>query len=180
MISRNSLGGVALASILTLLVASWLVGKEKDDGKAKENTQFAALKKLTGEWTGIAHHADSQPSEARVNYKITSSGSALMETLFCQSDHEMITMYYCHGDDLLLTHYCAAGNQPRMKAVKSDNAKKLDFKFLDGTNMDPAKDMHMHEVTIEFVDADHIKSEWKLYMDGKPAGSAQFDLKRKK
>jgi hypothetical protein len=58
--------------------------------------------------------------------------------------------------------------------------KKISFKFLDGTNIKADKDMHMHEAVIEFVDDDHIQSEWTTYDEGKQAGSAKFDLKRKK
>ena len=45
--------------------------------------------------------------------------------------------------------------------------------------MKPA-DMHMHSLVITFVDADHIRSVWSSQKDGKPAGSAVFELSRKK
>ncbi len=32
----------------------------------------------------------------------------------------MITMFHMDGDRLLMTHYCGAGNQPRMKLVASN------------------------------------------------------------
>jgi hypothetical protein len=53
-------------------------------------------------------------------------------------------------------------------------------KFLDGTNLDPAKDMHMHEAAIELIANDHIRSSWTSYNNGKPQMTAEFDLKRKK
>ena len=172
-----------VAAVFVLLSASVLefsplVG---DDAKSKAAaaSPLDAIKALAGEWTGKASHGDEK-FDATVSYRVTSGGSAVVETLFAGTPHEMITMYHMNGNDLLLTHYCAAQNQPRMRAAKSENAKKLEFKFLDGTNMDPAKDMHMHEASIELVDADHIKSEWVTFVQGKPAGSAKFDLHRKK
>ena len=47
-------------------------------------------------------------------------------------------------------------------------------------NLDPAKDMHMHEATIELVTDDHIRSTWTMYTGGKPDHSTTFDLQRKK
>ena len=39
-----------------------------------------------------------------------------------------------------MTHYCALGNQPRMKADPTAPANQLRFKFAGGCNIDPAKD----------------------------------------
>ncbi|MBI3461895.1 MAG: hypothetical protein HY000_02385, partial [Planctomycetes bacterium] len=134
-----------------------------------------------GEWSGKAKHVGEEGDEsfdAAISYRVTSAGSTVMETLFAGTEHEMVTMYHRHGNDLILTHYCAAGNQPRMKLEPNDDPKKLVFKFLDGTNLDSAKDMHMHEAVIEIVNDDHIRTAWTSYNKGKPSGTAKFDLKR--
>jgi hypothetical protein len=146
--------------------------------KASAQAQFEQLKKLAGEWSGKAGH-DGAEFDATVTYRVTSAGSTVMETLFGGTDHEMITMYHLNNDSLILTHYCALGNQPRMKAAISDDPKKMAFKFLDGTNLNPTKDPHMHEATIELVDNNHIRSAWTSYNEGKPMSTAKFDLKRK-
>ena len=146
----------------------------------KLTPRLELIKKLSGDWSGKASHGDGQV-DSKVTYRVTSAGSAVMETLFCGTDHEMITMYHADGDGLVLTHYCAVGNQPRMKAIPSNDPKKIEFKFLDGTNLDAAKDMHMHELTIEFLDDDHIKSEWVMFVAGKAMNNkAKFDLHRVK
>ena len=141
--------------------------------------QFNQLKGLIGEWAGKAPH-DVGQHEGTVTYKVTSAGSAVMETMFAGSDHEMVTMYHVDGDAIVLTHYCALGNQPRMKCTPTGDRKKLVFRFLDGTNLDPAKDIHMHEATLEFLTDDHIRSSWTLYFGGKLDHTTTFDLKRKK
>ena len=46
-------------------------------------------------------------------YGVTAAGTAVMEALFPETDHEMLTVYHLEGNDLVLTHYCAMGNQPR-------------------------------------------------------------------
>ena len=102
-----------------------------------------------------------------------------METLFGGTEHEMITMYHLDGDSLVLTHYCSLGNQPRLKAKEADKENQVAFDFLDGANIDPAKDEHMHAVVFEFVGDDHLKADWTSYSEGKPKLTAKFDLKRK-
>ena len=47
--------------------------------------------------------------------------------------------------------------------------------------MESDADMHMHNVTFTFVDADTLKEKWVSYKDGKPAGAAvEWVVKRKK
>jgi len=90
---------------------------------------------------------------------------------------EMVTVYHLDGKDLLLTHYCALGNQPRLKADPKSPGNKLIFQFVGGTNLDPAKDMHMHEGSITFLDDDHIEWAWVGYKDGKAMEDHKMSLK---
>jgi hypothetical protein len=178
MIRRTTL--LAVFAVVAALVATGYAEAPKEaKQEAPKNAAFEQLKKLAGKWTGKGECMGTTMDVA-VTYKVTSAGSAVMETVFAGTDHDMVTMYTLDGDKLILTHYCALGNQPRMKAEKSDDPKKLVFKFLDGTNLDAAKDMHMHEGAIEWVDDNHIKSEWTAYVKGKPAGTAKIDLTRQK
>ena len=171
---------VGFASLAVLGVLASADDNENASASKSTKSQFEQLKKLAGDWTGKASHEGNEAFDATVSYKVTSAGSAVMETLFGGTEHEMITMYHLHGDSVVLTHYCALGNQPRMKLQPTDDPKKLVFKFLDGTNLDAAKDMHMHEASIELVGDDHIKSEWTMFNNGKRTETAKFDLKRKK
>jgi hypothetical protein len=134
------------------------------------------FKKLAGEWV----QADDQgkPTGQIVSvYKVTAAGSVVHETMFPGSDHEMVTVFHCDGPDFVVTHYCAAGNQPRLKADPKSPPNRIDFKFVGGSNLDPAKDMHMHEGSITFVDDDHIEWSWVGYKDGKPADGHRIALK---
>ena len=81
----------------------------------------------------------------------------------------MVSIYHRDGADLVMTHYCALGNQPRMKADPKSPANQIRFQFAGGTNLDPAKDMHMHEGTLTFVDDDHIEFSGVAWVGGKPA-----------
>src|SRR5262245_19588365 len=82
----------------------------KDSSKA---SAFEKFKQLAGEWQGTGDGAHGK--DMRVKYQVTSGGSAVVETVFPGTDHEMVTVIHPDGDDLLLTHYCLLGNQPQMK-----------------------------------------------------------------
>src|SRR5215831_17550034 len=92
------------------LAAAPLVAASASPNPAEE--RFAKLKALVGNWT----MAGGDGSVA-VNYRLTGGGSALIETLFPGQDHEMMTVYTIDKGDVVLTHYCTMGNQPRMKAA---------------------------------------------------------------
>ena len=138
---------------------------------------FESLKKLEGTW--VESKGAGKPS-LKVVYKLTGAGSTLIETQLPGTPMEMVTVYHLDGpDNLMLTHYCAAKNQPTMKLLPGATAKEFKFDFVSGTNMKPT-DMHIHAVRYQLLSSDHIISEWVGYMDGKPAGTEKFDLHRVK
>jgi len=138
---------------------------------------FARLKGLAGEWRGTLGSKDGPPT--RVVYRVTGAGSVVVETLFPETDHEMLTVYHMSGDALVLTHYCAAGNQPRMRLDTSASAPgRLVFAFDGGTNLDPAVDNHMHSGVLTFKDTDHLEAEWAGYQKGQPQATHRFLLER--
>jgi hypothetical protein len=143
---------------------------------AAAQTNLNRFKKLAGEW--VAVDDQGKPTNQVVSvYKVTAAGSVVHETMFPGTDHEMVTVYHCDGADFVLTHYCAIGNQPRLKADPNGPPNRLDFKFVGGTNLDPTKDAHMHEGSITFVDDDHIEWSWVGYQNGKPADGHKMTTK---
>ena len=70
------------------------------------------LKSLAGSWEGKS----SQGEPVEVFFRMTAGGSALMSEIVGHGE-DMISMINFDGPNrLLLTHYCAVGNQPRMQA----------------------------------------------------------------
>jgi hypothetical protein len=139
---------------------------------------FEKMKSLAGEWTGKAG-APGEQFDVTIQYRVTAAGSAVIETMFPGTEHEMITMYHMDGGKLLLTHYCAQGNQPRMALTKKSTGNLLDFSFDGGTNMKSKKDSHMHAARILVADANTVSSEWDHFESGKKTSTMKFELKRK-
>ena len=166
-------------TMLFVLAAAALVLAGEEVAKPKAtNAQLEQMKKLAGEWLVVGE--DGKPTETvGATYRVTAAGSAVIETIFPGSEHEMITMYYLEGADLVLTHYCALGNQPHMKADPKSAEGTIAFRFAGGTNIDPAKDMHMHDAVFTFVDSDHLKTSWTMWADGKAGDAHVFAFVRK-
>lgn len=174
---------IALVLAAVLAVGPSFAGAEHDPSGAKSspNGGLERLKQLEGTWTGTASFGNPPPAEgqpATVVWKVTAAGSAVIETLDPGGQYEMVTVYHADGSDLMLTHYCAGGNQPRMKAKSSKDSSSIEFDFVGGTNMKSGGE-HMHALRIRFVDANHIESLWTSWTGGKPSSQARFVLARK-
>jgi hypothetical protein len=140
------------------------------------NPELETMKKLAGTW--LAADENGRPTDQVVSIiKVTAGGSVVHETLFPGQPQEMVSIYSVDGPDLVMTHYCVLGNQPRMKADKNSSANQIHFGFAGGSNLDPAKDKHMHEATLTVVDADHIEVKGVGWDGGAPAKDMCCGLK---
>jgi len=69
---------------------------------------------------------------------------------------------------LRMTHYCAAGNQPRLKAGSIDLSKNLiRFDFVDITNLASPDAPHVHGFSMRLLDANHIELEFAFQGNNK-------------
>ena len=150
---RRSLGlFLVLASIATSSFAA-----------SKSQPEFDKIKSLAGNWEGKA----TAGNPLHITYKVVSGGTAVMESILEKSEAQMITVYYLDGDRLMLTHYCMANNQPRMRAEASaSNPATIKFSFVDATNLAGPDDGHMHAHSIEWKDADHVTQHWTWRQKG--------------
>jgi hypothetical protein len=163
--------------LLTLAPVIWA-----DDKPATQlpspptNGALEKLKKLAGTW--VAADKDGKATDQVVSIiKVTSGGSAVHETLFPGQPHEMISVYTTEGPDLVMTHYCVLGNQPRMKADPKSPSNQIVFQFAGGGNLDPKKDKHMHDAILTIVDNDHIEVNGTAWENGAPAKDMCCGLK---
>ena len=157
-------GGLLLASLSFSALAE---DKHEHASVASKNAGLEKMKTLVGTW--VTADKDGNPTDDVVSViKLTAGGSAIHETLFPGQSHEMVSIYTADGADLVMTHYCVIGNQPRMKASTKSLSNKLNFEFAGGSNLDPKKDKHMHAATLTFVDADHIEVDGVGWENGTP------------
>ena len=171
---------------LTILVAVGIAmtqlgagSQDKLDKSAVAKKQFEQMKMLVGNWEGMAMQGEDG-SPGVVTYRLTASGSVILETMNGGTPGEMITMYHLDGENLMLTHYCAMKNQPRMKATPSSDTSKIAFNYTDGTNMASDQVPHMHSLKLDFVGQDRFKAVWSMHAAGAEQSQAKFDLNRVK
>jgi hypothetical protein len=144
----------------------------------KGSPEFERMKTLVGTWTGKADMGQG-PVDLTVQFRLLAGGSVLEERVFSGTPNEMVTMYFDNGGTLALTHYCMFGNRPGM-LLKASDAKTLSFDFDKTCGINPAKESHMHALTIRFDDADTITTSCKAIMEGKAMPEHPTTLKRAK
>jgi hypothetical protein len=151
--------------------------------KTEAQTTFEQLKTLAGSWegtvSGVPAATDVEGKTVRVTLRATSMGNALMhEMKVGERPDDPITMMYLDSDRLTLTHYCDAGNRPRMIGKISPDGKKVEFEFLDVAGN--TKYGHMHHVVFTIIDANHHTEDWSFMMPGDKIAQPHFDLHRTK
>jgi hypothetical protein len=118
-----------IAALIVVALAATAVLAQSDAQKS-----FTQLKSLTGSWEGKT--PDGKP--LLVSFRETAGGSAIMSEILGTGPENMVSMFNMDGPNkLLMTHYCGAGNQPRMQASVSPDGKTITFTFFDGTNIAP-------------------------------------------
>jgi hypothetical protein len=124
---------------------------------------FDQLKALAGHWEAQRTNDAAGMEKATVDVELTSGGSAILEKAHMEDNGkavEMVTLYYLDGDQLKLTHYCMAGNQPTMVGTYTPETKTVKFDFSSITNLQSPDAGHMHHAVYTFIDKDHFKTRW--------------------
>jgi len=164
--TKNNAIRILIAAI-TLATAAVLA--QTDAQKA-----YDTIKTMPGTWEGKG--LDGQAFQ--VTYKLTAAGSAVMSEIEVPG-HDMISMFHLDGPNrLLLTHYCAAQNQPRMQASLSPDGRTITFNYVDATNLTSPDAGHMQKMILTLLDDNHHTEEW-VFLDHGKEQKKIFDLHRK-
>jgi hypothetical protein len=163
-------------SIAVLMSLSTVAFAQSDAQKS-----FDKLKTLAGSWEGhvttVPQQADIEGKLMQVSLRATSMGNAVMhEMTVAGRPDDPITMLYLDGDRLLLTHYCDAGNRPRMIGKMSLDGRTVEFDFLDVAGS--TQHGHMHHAVFTVLDANHHTEDWTYMLAEDKPVHAHFDLHR--
>ena len=149
-----------------LLMAAFSLGE--GTGPAATTPARAAFERFRG-LEGVWRGESSKGWKEDVRFRTIAGGSAVVESSFDAHPGEtMLTLFTMDGARLRLTHYCVAGNQPRLEATSfEDSGRSVTFTFVDGGNL-PSRDRgHMDKAVFQFDDADHVTARWTWYQEGK-------------
>jgi hypothetical protein len=175
---------IALLFVASLAFAQ---SEAKPAAPSEADKSFDTMKTLAGKWLGPVTVDPPQHemgnANMEVSLRVTSRGNALVHEMKGATDPDdptkydhPVTMMYRDNDQLLLTHYCDAGNRPRMAGKVSPDGKKVEFEFLDisGSN----KFGHMNHAVFTVIDANHHLEDWTYMTPGDKPIHAHFDLQR--
>jgi hypothetical protein len=126
------------------------------------------VKTLAGTWEA------SGPDGTHVAsvFTVSSNGSVVREIMLPGTAHEMTNMYTMDGPTLVMTHYCAMGNQPHMRAHASSDPKVIKFEPDGVSDLKNAEQGYMGAMTLTLVDADHLKTRLAAHAGRQAAGRA--------
>jgi hypothetical protein len=184
----KSLGFMLCIGVISLSTTALLWPGRATAAESEAQKSFDQLKFLAGSWQGPL--TVDPPQEDMKNgtllhvfLRVTSRGNALVHEIYdptkpddpTRNDHP-VSMLYVDGDHLILTHYCDAGNRPRMVARTSPDGKKVEFDFADlsGSN----EFGHMYHAVFTITNANHHIEDWTYMMPGDQPVHAHFDLER--
>lgn len=147
-----------LAGMLYLICSAAAADVHAPDSASTR--MFDRMRALVGTWEGTLEWSGARTGSGklRVRYHLTGGGSALVEDLLMtESDvPTMTTVYHLDGADLRMTHFCAAQNQPRLKATLVDDAAgSASFTFVDVTNAS-ANPAYVDGFSMHIIDSDHL------------------------
>ena len=132
---------------------------------------FGQLKSLVGEWRGT--RPDGR--EIVVNYRLSAGGTVLVETWNLGPQRESLTIYHLHGSDLLATHFCPQGNQPRLRMTRPESSR-FHFTFYNATGVEPGQAVQ-NEFWIE-IGAGSRMTRSETYVQGDQAETETITYQR--
>jgi hypothetical protein len=181
---------IALSVFVVLIAAAAFAADTTAATPSDAQKSFDKLKTLAGSWVGtvttvppVADMGNGAATE--VSLRVTSRGNAIVHEMKAagttddptRNDHP-VTMFYLENAQLLLTHYCDAGNRPRMVARTSQDGKTVEFDFLDVAGS--TQYGHMQHAVFTLIEANHHTEDWTFLMPGDKPMHGHMDLQRTK
>jgi hypothetical protein len=157
--------GAALVFVILTSVSG--AGRQASVDASAARAAFEQFKLLAGDWDARSTAGWGGVKQVMVIARSSAVLSTSTHGAHPGDDESMATVYHLDGNRLLLTHYCVARNQPRLVATKIENGgRRIEFTFLDGTNLPTRNTGHMDRAVFEFHDHSRFTSRWTWYQDG--------------
>jgi hypothetical protein len=140
-----------VAAILLVLASTGASAVQQDGESAQMLQRIAAL---AGPWSGTFEWSGARQASGALeaSYEVTGNGSAVVEHLSMDGKPFMTSVYHLDGAELRMTHFCAAGNQPRLRATDVSAAEgRASFEWIDITNVGPKNGGHVEAFSIRIV-----------------------------
>lgn len=186
---RRTIAALMLAAVIPGLAACEAPGRADADGwpeprassESLDESVMGTLSSLEGEWE--LEQEDGSFGNGST-FKVSSNGSVVREIMFPGEPHEMTNLYHMDGTDVVATHYCAVGNQPRLVSEgleETEEGPSLPFEFESVSNFRESQGHVMGGLTLVFVDEDTLHEVWRSFDgEGNLAHEMTFVFRRKR
>jgi hypothetical protein len=132
-------------------------------------TTFETFKSLQGKWS-IQSQGKTLPIE--MTYDVGSKGSIVTEQF-----GKELSVIYRDGESLWMTHFCNAGNAPRLRLKDSGQPRVMEFETFEVANLKSADAAHVERIIYRIVDDKKIDLEI-VWLEGKSEKSEKYALVR--
>tara|TARA_R110000824_G_scaffold287042_1_gene475189 strand:- start:197 stop:700 length:504 start_codon:yes stop_codon:yes gene_type:complete len=139
---------IALALTATITLASPALAEDL----APAPSAFEQMSTLAGHWK----REGQDGSKFHIEFELTANNSVLVERWVSRGKTHSLTLYHRDKADVVATHYCPQGNQPRMKMSTPDGAAKIVFDFWDATNLVNPTDNHQHSLSFDLSEPGRV------------------------
>ncbi|HUO86055.1 MAG TPA: hypothetical protein VM617_01585 [Thermoanaerobaculia bacterium] len=159
---------IALALWFGLAAGPAMAITEPATGPSAEQVEaaFERFRALEGEWRARSTMGWTSRSE----FRLLGRGTVVLAIASFDDaprERDMASAFHRDGGRLLLTHYCEAGNQPRLVATRiAADGREVEFEFLDGTGMSSRDAGHMDRAVFRFLDDGSFTSRWTWFQGG--------------
>lgn len=151
-----------------------------EKSKADVNQAFEKFKSLVGKWKSRTEKG----FDAYIYFEAVSNGTAIHERFIDEGDKvhsNLVTVYFRDRDALMANHFCAMGNQPRLRTTHiAGDLSEVTFSLLDITNLKTPEAAHMYKVTYKFQDPNHMATIWTMRQGGKDVYVETLNWERQK
>lgn len=153
-----------------ILLVSILLVQSISLASGNADSVFESFKALKGKWT---IRSDEKTIPVEMTYDDGSKNSIITEQF-----GKELSVVYRDGNDLLMTHFCNVGNQPRLKLVNNSTLGLIEFEKFDVTNLNDKSSPHVQRIIYKIIDTKNLNLEivWKK---GLVIESEKYSLTRK-
>lgn len=166
--------------ILIALLTFYIPDASADEGMHPPYTgspAFEQMKQLAGKWE-LTMDMGKGPQTFNAEYKVTSGGSVVVETMMTGTPMEMINVYHDNSKKKLhMIHYCGSHNQPKMSLINVKE-NELIFDLASDADIDVSHQEHMHSVSLHFNGPDSLTQTWTNYENGQSKKTVEIAYKR--
>jgi len=164
---------INLLSIPIFILSLSISAGESDKIDAPEI--FTQLKSLVGVW----EKEGATNSNFTISFELTANDTTLMETWNYKGKKHSLTLYHLNGKNLMATHYCPQGNQPRLNLSNDATLNNLSFIYFDATNLESLEDSHQHTLGFDLSESSNRIHRKETYLSKSGEEESELVLVRK-